>query len=40
MLGVGPLVVIPTLKAKAGRGTGKRKKRRKGLLSRRKAAAA
>ena len=40
MLGVGPLVVIPTLKAKTGRGAGKRKKRKKGLFSRRKATTA
>lgn len=40
MLGVGPLVVIPTLKPKSRRGGGKRKKRKKGLFTRRKAAAA
>ncbi|KRB82567.1 lipopolysaccharide biosynthesis protein [Sphingomonas sp. Root710] len=40
MLGVGPLVVIPTLKPKARRGAGKRRKRKKGLFTRRKAAAA
>ncbi|MET0376874.1 MAG: lipopolysaccharide biosynthesis protein [Rhizorhabdus sp.] len=39
MLGVGPLVVIPTLKPRS-RGADKRKKRKKGLFARRKAVTA
>lgn len=40
MLGVGPLVVIPTLKSKRAGGAKRRKKRKSGLFGRRKAASA